>query len=563
MKKIRTIFLTILTMFFSVVFLSSCNSQGNTRLSIVHFDQSILGENQKDLSVSIGIKKGNYQLQEDINSVLASIDTETRNEMMTEAVMRSSGEKLESDGEILYQAPYDENKPTLTVGLECNYSPFNWTETTPNAYTYPIKGKNNEYADGYDVQIAKMIASSLSYNLVIEKMEWDALIPALQAGTINAVIAGMTDTEERRQSIDFTDPYYTSELVLIVRESDQDLANATELEAFAGKKIVSQISTVTDSIIDDWVTKYNVIHNQPLKTFADAAVAVQSGDADAMTAELPVATSIIRGSNVEMSSFDKIVSLLSNYSSTFIDGVAATLILSIVGTGVGLILGMFLALIKTIKIKENEHFIIKGIKKFFIGLASLYINIVRGTPMMVQAMIFYFGFTALGLTWSNITAYWIFNGAMYCGLIVITLNTAAYMAENVRAGLNGVDIGQEEGARSLGMSYPLTMKTIILPQAVRNALPTILNEFIVNIKDSSVLNVIGLTELYASVTIATNNNYFKIEGYIIIAVIYFVLTLIFSAIFKMITNKMDGKKINFFRAKHGHKLIEENDIIEG
>ena len=143
--------------------------------------------------------------------------------------------------------------------------------------------------------MARYLAYTMNYRLEIVKFDWDALIPALQAGTVNAVIAGMTDTEERRQSIDFSDEYYISELVLIVRK-DSKYASATSLDDFKGAKIVSQISTVTDDVIEDWVKSYGVKHLNALDTFDICAMAVQNTSADAMTAELPVANAIVKGS---------------------------------------------------------------------------------------------------------------------------------------------------------------------------------------------------------------------------------------------------------------------------
>ncbi len=243
-----------------------------------------------------------------------------------------------------------------------------------------------------------------------------------------------------------------------------------------------------------------------------------------------------------MNFFERIGYLLSNYGNTFLYGILSTLILAIFGTFVGLILGIFLALIRNIKINSYDSKVKKCLKHIAKGIVSIYINIFRGTPMMVQAMIVFFGTEAI-FHWSNIIGVAVFNGAFYCGLLVITINTAAYMAEIVRSGLNGVDKGQLEAGRALGMSYSKTIFYVIMPQALRNSLPTILNELIVNIKDSSVLNVIGLTELYASVSIATGKNYFKVEGYVIIALIYLILTLIFYYLVKFIEKKIDKKKV--------------------
>jgi len=297
MNKAKTILFT--TLIAAAVFpLSSCDSSSNN-LAIVHFEQSILGESQKDLSVSIGVQKDS-DLTDKINSVLATISTDERNTLMTEATERSTSlEQVQGDDgdEVLTEAPYDESKETLIVGMEANYTPFNWTETSPSSYTYPLFDKTGVYADGYDVQIAKMCAEALGYNLIIKQLTWDSLIPALSSGDINMIIAGMTDTEERRLSIDFTDPYYTSELVLVV-SADSDLADMTDLSELNGKKVVSQIQTVTDDVIENvLVPDYGAIHQSALKTFSACATAVQTGVADAMTAEYPVAVSLVNGTN--------------------------------------------------------------------------------------------------------------------------------------------------------------------------------------------------------------------------------------------------------------------------
>jgi putative lysine transport system permease protein len=229
--------------------------------------------------------------------------------------------------------------------------------------------------------------------------------------------------------------------------------------------------------------------------------------------------------------------LLTNSWKYFLQGLLATMLLAIIGTAVGLFLGIFLALLRNIKIQKSDKATIKILKAIGIGFATIHIEIWRGIPMMVQAMIVFFGFAALGAPWSNIGFGTFFNGYMQCGLFVISVNTSAYMAEIVRAGINSLDPGQAEAARSLGMSYSQTTWSVVVPQAIKNSLPTIGNEFIVNIKDSAVLNVIGLTELYACVSAATNKNYFQIAGYIIVAVIYLILTLLTSLLIRKLSKK--------------------------
>ena len=191
----------------------------------------------------------------------------------------------------------------LVIGLECNYAPFNWTATGKNDYTLEISNVANSYADGYDINFAKRASKELGINVKIVKMEWDNLIPQLNAGQINCIIAGMTDTAERRESIDFTDEYYRSELVLVTSKTVADTYASTTVDSqtlstlLNGKGIISQIETVTNSVIDTFVSSFSAVHMNPVDTFASAAVQVSSGAAYAMTAEYPVAQSIVKANS--------------------------------------------------------------------------------------------------------------------------------------------------------------------------------------------------------------------------------------------------------------------------
>lgn len=254
-----------------------------------------------------------------------------------------------------------------------------------------------------------------------------------------------------------------------------------------------------------------------------------------------------------MIDFEKLWKLWGENFSLIGYGILSTIILSLFGTIFGLILGIFLAYGKNIKIKNSDKIIIKTLKILCLTFCNLYSVILRGTPMMVQALLFKFGCSAIGINWGNI--YFegeinnVFNGWLFAGLIVITFNTAAYMGEIIRSGLNGVDTGQIEGARSLGLSNSSTSIHVILPQALKNALPTIGNELIVNIKDSSVLNVISVTELYYRLNLIAGTTYAFMESYLILAIIYLVITLFTSLILKLIEKKLNGIKfsINPFR----------------
>lgn len=240
-----------------------------------------------------------------------------------------------------------------------------------------------------------------------------------------------------------------------------------------------------------------------------------------------------------MNFFDQIKYLLNKFGKNLFKGTLITILLAIVGTFVGLLLGMGLALLRNLKTNKKDNTFIKIIKVFFSKLALCYIQLFRGTPMMVQAMLIYFGGNLILLN-AGIQTRW---NALFCGLVIITLNTAAYMAEIVRSGINSIDIGQTEAAKSLGMNHFQTMTNIIFPQALKNVIPTIGNELIVNIKDSSVLNVIGVIELYY-VGKDMMNTAMVVPSFAIVAIIYLLLTIIFSQIIKLIENKLDHETLS-------------------
>jgi putative lysine transport system permease protein len=201
-----------------------------------------------------------------------------------------------------------------------------------------------------------------------------------------------------------------------------------------------------------------------------------------------------------------------------------------------------LALGKNIEYQKKDNALVHVGKLTVKGLCSGYSLVVRGTPMMVQAMIFKYACQAAGVNWNTILPEVdVFDGWLVAGLIVISFNTAAYMCEVVRSGINGVSKGEIEGALSLGMTRFQTDMSITLPQALRNAIPTIGNEWIVNIKDSSVLNVIGVSELYFQSGQAANKYYLFMAAYLIVAIIYLILTLATTGILKLVERKADGK----------------------
>ena len=214
------------------------------------------------------------------------------------------------------------------------------------------------------------------------------------------------------------------------------------------------------------------------------------------------------------------------YSQMFIEGALKTIILALVGTIVGFVLALILAIMKLQKADVHDSKFVKFIKIILYKFSTIYITLFRGTPMIVQASFFWYGF---GL----------FGDPFYCGLFVVSINTAAYIAEILRGGVQSIDQGQSEAAQSLGMNQIQTMIYIIFPQAIKNSLPAIGNEFIVNIKDTAVLSVIGIFELFNQGRKITGMHYRQLEVYLIVALIYLFLTYTISEILKRVEIKMN------------------------
>ncbi|ALC88563.1 ABC transporter substrate-binding protein [Bacillus sp. FJAT-18017] len=193
------------------------------------------------------------------------------------------------------------DKDTFKVGLEAGYAPFNWTQTDDSNGAVKISG-SAEYAGGYDVEIAKKIADGLGKELVIVKTEWDGLVPALTSGKIDAIIAGMSPTAERKKTIDFTDNYYKSDLVMVVKKGSK-YENATSIQDFSGAKVTAQLNTFHYSVIDqiDGVKKQTAMDNFPAMR-----VALESGMIDGYVSERPEAVSASSAnSNYVMVEFEK------------------------------------------------------------------------------------------------------------------------------------------------------------------------------------------------------------------------------------------------------------------
>ncbi|HDD5442349.1 TPA: ABC transporter permease subunit [Staphylococcus aureus] len=441
----------------------------------------------------------------------------------------------------------------LRVGLSADYAPMEFEHT--------VNGKT-EYA-GVDIDLAKKIAKDNNLKLKIVNMSFDSLLGALKTGKIDIIISGMTSTPERKKQVDFSDSYMMTKNIMLVKK---DKVNEyKDIKDFNNKKVGAQKGTEQEKIAQTEIENASITS---LSRLPDVILALKSGKVEGAVVEKPVAEAYLKQnpklgiSNVKfneeekdtviavpkdspklLSQINKTIKevkdkglidkymtnaanamnddsgFISKYGSFFLKGIKITILISLIGVALGSILGAFVALMKLSKIKIISW------------VASIYIEILRGTPMLVQVFIVFFGITAaLGLDIS----------ALVCGTIALVINSSAYIAEIIRAGINAVDKGQMEAARSLGLNYRQTMKSVIMPQAIKNILPALGNEFVTLIKESSIVSTIGVGEIMFNAQVVQGISFDPFTPLIVAAALYFVLTFVLTRIMNMIEGRLNA-----------------------
>ncbi|HCU7155829.1 ABC transporter permease subunit [Staphylococcus aureus] len=441
----------------------------------------------------------------------------------------------------------------LRVGLSADYAPMEFEHT--------VNGKT-EYA-GVDIDLAKKIAKDNNLKLKIVNMSFDSLLGALKTGKIDIIISGMTSTPERKKQVDFSDSYMMTKNIMLVKK---DKVNEyKDIKDFNNKKVGAQKGTEQEKIAQTEIENASITS---LSRLPDVILALKSGKVEGAVVEKPVAEAYLKQnpklgiSNVKfneeekdtviavpkdspklLSQINKTIKevkdkglidkymtnaanamnddsgFISKYGSFFLKGIKITILISLIGVALGSILGAFVALMKLSKIKIISW------------IASIYIEILRGTPMLVQVFIVFFGITAaLGLDIS----------ALVCGTIALVINSSAYIAEIIRAGINAVDKGQMEATRSLGLNYRQTMKSVIMPQAIKNILPALGNEFVTLIKESSIVSTIGVGEIMFNAQVVQGISFDPFTPLLVAAALYFVLTFVLTRIMNMIEGRLNA-----------------------
>lgn len=243
---------------------------------------------------------------------------------------------------------------------------------------------------------------------------------------------------------------------------------------------------------------------------------------------------------------NEVLNILVEYKGYFLQGIGYTMLIALAGTILGLVIGLITGIVRTVPKSKNK--LMRVVLKIVNAIIGIYVEVFRGTPMMVQSMVIFWGYAFMngGETLPLIPA----------GIFIVSINTGAYMAEIVRGGIISIDKGQFEGAYSIGMSHWQTMINVIVPQTMRNILPAISNEFVINIKDTSVLNVIGVTELYFFTAKISKMTWSIFETYVVACVIYFILTFTVTRILKFTEHKIDGSAT--YAIHHSSTIPDEN-----
>lgn len=477
------------------------------------------------------------------------------------------------------------------IGMEVNYAPFNFSEINGDNGGVEVANSKGEYANGYDVAIAKKIAEDMGKKLEIYKIDWDGLIPALTSGKIDAIIAGMSPTDERKEQIDFTNRYFNSEMVVVVK-ADSKYKDALTLADFEGAKITGQMGTFHYDLIDQMP---GAIKEQALDSFPTMIAATNAGTIDGYISEEAGAVSALKsnpkltfisfqegqnfevdeeftsvavgvkknseltdsinqalakisedeqneimnqmidlsdateGEEVSQSFTGEMASIWGKYKKLFLRGIVNTLFIAILSTLLGFLIGLLVATIRKIQVSKAKNPVGYYLYKLVNFILGAYVEIFRGTPMMVQAVIIFYGLKQY---------FDIDLSTMFAAILIVSINTGAYLSEVVRGGINSIDRGQFEACKAIGMTHWQTMTKVVIPQAVRNILPSLGNEFVINIKDTSVLNVISVTELFFMSKSVAGSTYQYFPTYLITAMIYFILTFVTTRILLVLERKM-------------------------
>ncbi|GMA08485.1 ABC transporter permease subunit [Tetragenococcus halophilus subsp. flandriensis] len=455
---------------------------------------------------------------------------------------------------------------TLTVGTSA--------DNPPKEYIRMNNGE--EEIVGFDIDIAKRIAEELDVELEITNMKFDGLIPSVQADEFDMALAGFNPTPERKEVISFSDSYHDLPFVILTTKDKEEAF--TSLESLAGKEVAAQKGSTQETILNEYIgharpvalgklpevvaevnagtVDAGVVGYLSARNYLDTYPNLVATDIDIEVPEEETAQTIAfpKESQALITEVNQIISemketgeidelldknieeaqagdidsrnTLQIYGPLFLKGAATTIGVALVCVVVGTLLGILIALLR---LSSN---------KVINTIAFFYIQVLRGTPALLQVFIFYFGLSSI-MTIPAIHIWDINIARLIPGCIALAINSSAYVAEIIRSGINAVDSGQTEAGYSLGLNRRITMQEIVLPQAIRNILPALGNEFVSMIKETSLLSVIAVSELMFVADTVKAATYRTMESLFIAAVIYFMITWFVSWLVSLLEKRLE------------------------
>lgn len=434
----------------------------------------------------------------------------------------------------------DETSETFIIGTDTTYAPFEFMDDSGNFV-------------GIDMDLLEAIAEDQGFDYEIQPMGFNAAVQALESQQVDAVMAAMGVTEEREQSFDFSDEYFETDTMFAVR-ADSDFNSLEDLD---GQQVAVKTGTTGAAIAMDMQGEYGysviqfedsvnmyedvMVGNSAaaVEDYPVVAFAINTGQVDFRIIgepldSIPLGVAVPKGENQEFlemfnaglanlresggydeildryigegaESFavdDSFIGQLRQNLRPLLSGLWATIYISLISIVIAMVLGIVFGLMRT-----SENALARGI-------ALVYIDAMRGIPLIVLAFFIYFGVSKMvGVSFTPAQA----------GIATLSLNAAAYIAEIVRGGIKAVDQGQREAARSLGLTKSLTMKHVILPQAIKIMIPSLINQFVMTLKDSSILSVIGMVELTQTGRIIIARTYQSGTIWLIVGLMYIIL----------------------------------------
>lgn len=440
---------------------------------------------------------------------------------------------------------------------------------------FVFQNSSNQYT-GIDMDLIKAIAEDQGFEIEITNPGFDAAINAVQSGQADGMIAGMSVTDARKETFDFSDSYYTANTILGVKESStissyEDLNGKTvgvkngtasqtfltenqskygyKIKTFAdGASMYDSLNTgAIDAVMDDEpVLKYSISQGQKLKTpiegtpIGETAFAVKKGSNPELIEMFNNGLANLKASGEFQKILDKYLAtdstsesstvdettiwgLLKNNYKQLLSGLGITLSLALISFAIAIVIGIIFGMFSVSPYKSLRL------------ISEIFVDVIRGIPLMILAAFIFWGIPNFI---ESITGQQSPINDFVAGTIALSLNSAAYIAEIVRGGIKAVPIGQMEASRSLGISYSKTMRKIVLPQATKLMLPNFVNQFVIALKDTTIVSAIGLVELFQTGKIIIARNYQSFKMYAILAVFYLVIITLLTRLAKRLEKRI-------------------------